>query len=650
MSIDDERLFDPAPFDTEKQQRQASDSEAALGLGERLVRVVPDVSGLTKEFDYRCPAKWAGDIDIGSLVRVELHGRRVAGWITGIDVDPATTATIRPLLRVSSIGPPSDVVDLARWAAWRWQGRLSAILKTASPPRMVRTKPAPRPTSLKRPGSTIEHGLSQEAVELYTTLNPNAAVTSVRVGPAADVADLVAAVAGVGNCLVIVPEIRRAQAIAGRLRRHGIRVHLHPNQWAGGFTGGVVIGSRSAVWAPLHDVRAVVVIDEHDESLQEERVPTWNARDVAIERAARAGARCLLVSPAPSLVALERADDQVRLARTVERLHWPLVDVIDRRKDEFGFSNLFSSSLVATLREATSAVLILNRKGRARLLACASCGELVRSENGIHLMVEQEGELVAPATGERRPLICAVCAGTGLRRLRLGVTRAAEELSRLLARPVTEISSDRPGGADSGDVLLGTEAALHVVDRCQVVAFLDFDQELLAPRYRAGEQAMALLVRAARLCRPDDSRSRLVLQTRLPEHRVVRAAVARDPGLLVKGEREIRRNLGFPPFGALAEVSGKGSEEYVANLRAVGHTSIVDPDRLRILGPRPDGRYLISVPDLIDPTVDTPPVASGRAVPDVVRHQDSTSLLASLLAATDRPKERVRVAVDPPRV
>ncbi len=478
------RLFDP-------DQGRPDLKPAVLQPGERLVRVLPDVSGLSKEFDYIVPARWASDVDIGTMVRIDLHGRRVAGWVLAVDLEPEPGMALRAVAKVSSVGPPAAVIDLARWAAWRWSGRLTPILKTASPPTMVRGLPRLRPP--------VPAGLATDPLAADALSEPG--TTMVQVGPADDQFRFVEAAAARGNALVVVPSVGRARWLGGRLGRAGLRAHLHPGAWAAGMTGGVVIGSRSSVWAPTAPLSSIVVLDEHDEALQEERVPTWHARDVAIERARRAGVPCLLVSPAPSLAAVDAADRRLRVSRSEERKGWPVVEIVDRRNDEPGRPGLFSPRVAEVLRASTGAVAVLNRKGRAKMLACGSCGELVKSEDGEHLMVEVDGMLMAPRTGETRPMVCAVCTGTRLKRLRLGVTRAAEELSLLVGRPVTEYTSETSGvdGGRSSGLYLGTEAVLHAGPVADTVVFLDFDQELHAPRYRAAEQAMWLLVRAARL-------------------------------------------------------------------------------------------------------------------------------------------------------
>src|SRR4029079_11862797 len=112
---------------------------------------------------------------------------------------------------------------------------------------------------------------------------------------------------------VIHPSIDDARRLAARLRHAGWSTAVHPEQWARASAGvDVVIGGRSAVWSPCAGMRSIVVLDEHDEALQDERSPTWHARDVAIERARRAGADCVLVSPSPSMSALQWAGNGLR--------------------------------------------------------------------------------------------------------------------------------------------------------------------------------------------------------------------------------------------------------------------------------------------------------------------------------------------------
>ncbi|HEY8058114.1 MAG TPA: hypothetical protein VID94_05150, partial [Acidimicrobiales bacterium] len=352
---------------------------------------------------------------------------------------------------------------------------------------------------------------------------------------------------------------------------------------------------------------------EHDEAHKQEQTPGWHARDVVVERARRAGVPCVLASPCPSLEALETGR-LVTPSRSVERDGWPIVDVIDRRHDEPGRTGLYSPRLVELLRGGGRVLCVLNRKGRARLLACAACGEMAGCERcGAALGQAEPGTLTCLRCDLSRPTVCAACGGTRMKLLRVGVTRAAEELAALARTEVVEVTGDSvPGSLSDARIYVGTEAVLHQVPQADVVAFLDLDQELLAPRYRAAEEALALLARASRILGGRRRDGRLVLQTRLPEHEVVQAALHADPSRVSAAERDRRRILGYPPSTAMAAVSGAAADEYVLGV-----------DDLDLLGPR-DGTWLLRAPD--------------------------HATLLSALEQAPRPAGRLRLDVDPLRV
>lgn len=568
-----------------------------------MVRVLPDVPAIDREFDYLVPD--GARAEVGDLVRIDLHGRRVGGWVTAVGVDPPPGVKLRALARVSGRGPRPDTIALAAWAAWRWSGRRVPFLRTASPDRVVSALPAVSRRSVPVPDVVDE--VAREALSV-----PRAVV---RLPPASDTYPLVLAAAGRGNALVITPSLDAARHLGLRLRRAGVPTALMPRDWAAAAAGATVVGARAAAWAPVDDLAAVVVLDEHDEGLKEERSPTWHARDVAVERARRAGVPCVLVSPCPSLEAQEWGR-LLRPSRQAERAGWPVVDVVDRRDEDPAKAGLYSPLLVARLRGRGRVVCVLNRTGRARLLACAACGELARCERcGASTSQTDPGVLQCRQCGLERPVICLVCHATRMKNLRAGVSRAREELEALAGEPVVEVSA-KTAGSDlaAARVYVGTEAVLHQVHDAAVVAFLDLDQELVAPRYRAAEQALALVARAARLLGGRADGGRLVLQTRLPHHEVVTAALHADPGRVAAADRRRRQALGDPPFSATATVSGAAAAAFV--------DAFDPPPGTDVLGPR-DGAWLLRAPD-------------HRALCDA-------------LAATPRPAGRLRIAVDPLR-
>lgn len=569
------------------------------------MRVLPDEPAIGKTFDYLVPDAFGDQVRVGARVRIELGGRRVGGWIVAVDVSPPPGVSPRPLAKMSGWGPSPELIELAEWAAWRWSGRPASFLRTASPERNVPGLPRvpPRPSSLPAPSDPVVAALFAELRGV------------VRLPPARDPFEVVLAAARLGNALVVCPNVELARSIGLQLRRAGVPVASHPRDWAVGAAGATVVGTRAAAWAPVADLAAVVVVDEHDEGHAQEQTPTWHAREVVVERAQRAGVPCVLVSPCPSLEALEWGPLSV-LSRNDERAGWPLVDVLDRRGDD-PRTGLLSPGLVDVLRSGRRVLCVLNRIGRARLLACAACAELARCEACDAAVTQlEEGRLACPRCRRERPVVCAHCGATRLKLVRQGVSRVREELEALVGEPVAEVSSAKDRPPDGGTrVMVGTEAVLHQVDRADAVAFLDLDQELLAPRYRAAEQALGLLARAARLVGGRAGGGRLVLQTRVPRHEVVQAALHADPSRVADAEAERRELLRFPPAAALAEVSGASAEAFV---HALGRPPGVD-----VMGPA-DGRWLLRAPD----------------------HQ----ILCDALAATPRPPGRLRLSVDPLRV
>lgn len=598
-----------------------------------MVRVVPDVPAIHRRFDYLVPPSLDDGLRVGSRVRVALHGRRVGAWVVEDHVTAVPGIPLLPLAASSGDGPPTGLVALAEWAAWRWAGPVSSFLGTASPGRTVRGawSGAPRGTegTRHRPADGPDSP-GGGAVELVNGVlggegtPPLAGASVVRLAPSLDATLVVQEFlhrTGPDGVLVLVPSVGRAAQLAVRLRQWGLDVALMPEEWGRAASGAsVVVGTRAGAWAPVPTLRAALVLDAHDEAYREERSPTWSAVDVVVERGRRDGAPVALVSPCPPAV-LAEGRRLVTTTRSVERRGWPVVEVVDRTGDD-PRTGLFSERLARLLhtvldRPEGRVVCILNRKGRARLLACAHCGSLARCTRcGGAMAQDDTGEgLRCRRCGDHRPTVCAECDATRLKVLRIGVTRATEELAALTGVEAHEVTGSSDPATTSGlaaaRLVVGTEAALHRVPRCDVVAFLDIDQHLLAARFGAGEETMSLLARAARLVGPRDGDGRLVVQTRIPDHEVLRAAVHADPGLASGPERDIRQSLGLPPFGALAVLGGPGGPAYAEGLAAVeGLTVSSDGDR-----------WLVRAPD--------------------------HATLCDRLASVPRPSGRLRVEVDP---
>ncbi len=559
----------------ERPTAQASVSPRPEG---RVVRVRPDITSITRSFDYVVPTEWEADgradkISVGSLVRIDFHGRRTAGWVTEVDVIPDPELTLRPLSKWSSVGPPPDVIDLASWAANRWAGRLAHFLRVASPPRMVQT--------VRDPVDTSQVVAAEAHLDAFS-----APLTLVRTTPHDDGVGFALAAASLGRALILVPTIAQRQSMTRALRGAGLFVAEYNDQWERSAAGAVTVGTSTAAFAPMPVLDAVLVVDEHDPAYKQERTPTWNARDVAIERARRSDAPCVLTSPAPSLESLVVADRQLVPERSAERNSWPLVDLVDLRNQER--PGLLTDALVPIIRGEGPIACILNRKGRARMLACATCSSLAAcTECGAAVREDDNKRLICPRDGTVRPLVCAECGGTHLKQLRLGITRMAEDLAVLAKREVLEVSAETPQQHLSGDRLfVGTEALLHRIDHARFVVFMDFDQELAFPRVRAAEEAFALLALAARRLGPRADGGKLMIQTHRPDDVVVQAALHGDPARVARAQREVRTVFKQPPYGAWALISGPGADTFVDGLSGIRKNKL--GDRWRLSAPNHD--------------------------------------------------------------
>lgn len=587
----------------------------------RACRVLPDVTAVDRVFDYSVPDALADVVRVGAVVRVPLHGRRVRGWVIADAVEPASiSGALLEVLAVVSAGPAPDVVALSEWIARRWAGPRAAVLRSASAPNNV------APVR----GARDDSGPTDGAPPVGAPGAPGPAVRVIRQPPLLDRRAQVAALcAATGSTIVCVADAGRSRALAAYLTGEGRRVALlHSFETDAARTEGwrlaargdcVVVGGRIAALAPVPDLRAAIVVDDADEALQEERSPTWHARDVLGERAARAWIPFTVCAPAPTVEAIVAAGSEEVEAPPpdVEVGGWPRVQVVDRREEPPG-SGLLSETLADALHHADGlAVCVLNRRGRFRLLVCAACRHLLRWDKS-----------------DERPLVCPECGATKLRVLRSGVTRVREELEALVpAARVVDVDTATTDVPDA-DILIGTEAVLHRAAvrrrRPVLVAYLDLDQELLAPRYRAASQAHWLLTRGAQLLagRPR-AQTRLLVQTRIPDHVVVQAMVRGDPAVVAESEIDYRRTLAYPPFGALAELSG-ADDALAATVDALRDSALRQGALLQapvqVFGPT-DGHALVNAADW-DALAD----ALGASLP------------------VGRALGRVRAVVDPPRV
>jgi primosomal protein N' (replication factor Y) len=559
-----------------------------------VARVVPDVTGVDKVFDYLIPSELLGAIAIGDRVRVPLHGRNVPGWVTEIgstdggftDVD---SAKLRFVIKRLGFGPSTEVVQLAQWASHRWCGRLRAFFVAASPSTLVATLPTARyqRAQVKVVGDVDVANAVGESRSLLVQRGPLKSPVDVMVGAAMH-----------GPSLVIVPTVLRARLFASSLKRHGFSVAVLPDEWdsaAGGVD--VVIGSRTAVFARVPHLHSLVVIDEHDDSLREERTPTWHARDIAIERAQQLNISCVLVSALPSVAAKAWAGDRVLKSDNHETdSEWPTIALIDRTLDERWSNSLLSSEFIAELRDHSRRIVaVLNTKGRARLLACASCKSLARcAQCDAAVEIGSTGQFSCPRCSTSRPQVCVKCSSAKFLTLKPGVSKLREEIAQAAGRKLADVVEVTGAGDDAMAIdqtkmlFVGTEAALHRVHEADTVVFLDIDQELSAPRYRASEIVGSLLVHAARLVGRSERGGKVMVQTHSVDSPVLQAMATLRIDQYLQSVSEMRSFMKLPPFGALAQLSGTNIDDAIHELQKNVFVNVSAAS---------DGSYLVKASD-----------------------------------------------------
>ncbi|ADZ72636.1 primosomal protein N' [Polymorphum gilvum] len=428
------------------------------------------------------------------------------------------------------------------------------------------------------------------------------------------------------QAVVLVPEISlTAQFLKRFEQRFGVlpaewHSEVAPRRrarvWRGVASGDVrvVVGARSALFLPFHELGLIVVDEEHDTAFkQDDRVP-YNARDMAVVRGHLAQFPVILASATPSIESRVNAD-LGRYTRFVlpERASGgalPELHAIDMRRDGPERGRWLAPALVAAMRETLAdnaqSLLFLNRRGYAPLTLCRSCGHRFQCSHCSAWLVEHRfrGRLVCHHCGHSEPVpqACPSC-GTvdALVACGPGVERIAEEVEALFPQARTLIlSSDLPGGPErlrremkiveegGADIVIGTQlvAKGHNFPLMRLVGVVDADLGLAHGDPRAAERTFQLLAQVTGRAGRFSGGGKGYLQTYSPDHPVIRALLSSDSEAFYAAEIEARRVAGLPPFGRLAAlvVSGPDKPATEGYARAVARAAPPDA-AVTVLGP-----------------------------------------------------------------
>lgn len=401
-----------------------------------------------------------------------------------------------------------------------------------------------------------------------------------------------AALEGGRSVLMLVPEIGLTGQTVERVRRRFAGVPaavLHSGLSTGdrllayrAIAHGevrIVVGARSAVFAPLRDLGLIVVDEEHDVSYKQENEPAYDARTVARWRAAASGAVVVLGSATPSVESYARVALHADLRHRVDGSSPPALEIVDMRDHHGVLSPELARALVAAVDAGHKAILFQNRRGYASYLLCDHCGhvwECPRCDVTLTLFSRRGLRCRTCGYSEPAPGVCPVCGGLDLERHGYGTERVEHEVQKLvpdveLLRLDSDVAASHRRlqavlnrfAGPGPKVLVGTQliAKGHHFPDVTLVGVVNADLTLHFPDFRAEERTFALLIQVAGRSGRGEHPGRVIVQTLNPEARPIALAASGQEERFYVEEIARRRDLGYPPATTLVALELSGGDE-----------------------------------------------------------------------------------------
>jgi primosomal protein N' (replication factor Y) len=437
------------------------------------------------------------------------------------------------------------------------------------------------------------------------------------------------------SALVLVPEISLTPQTVERFRSRfatggaGVAVlHSHlsdgerHDEWHRIARSGarIVIGARSAVFAPLEKLGLIIVDEEHEASYKQDTVPRYHGRDVAVMRAHLEGCPIVLGSATPSLESWRNCQtgkyQLLTLPERIDDRRLPLVRVIDMRVEKppaKGVPHMLSEQLRlaidSRLQRTEQVILFLNRRGYAGAVQCPSCGHVVHCPHcSVSLVYHKtEDKLLCHLCGHRRlPLrSCPECQAPAIRLAGYGTQRVEEALRRVFpAARIARVDTDTMARkhelretlsafkARRLDILIGTQMIAKGLDfpGVTLVGVLNADLGLHLPDFRAGERTFQLLTQVAGRAGRGDVAGEVIIQSYAPHHPAIQCARHADFTGFAEQEMEMRHALGFPPFGHMLLLTTRSENDELARFTlATLHRRLAEhlPDGIVVNEPAP---------------------------------------------------------------
>ncbi|MDP2921794.1 MAG: primosomal protein N' [Candidatus Omnitrophota bacterium] len=599
-------------------------------------------------FTYSIPESLEGTIKTGSVVEVSFGNKMVTGYVVGLS-DKCDIERIKPISGIidKNLNLEPEMLELTKWISKYYYSSWGEAISAAIP------------GVLKKSSKTRKSAREEKEIEFIDgsserlTLNPDQkdALDSItrsmdekihRVfllhgvtgsGKTEVYLQAIAHVLELGlSSIILVPEISLTPQTVARFKarfKEKIAV-LHSrllgsrriSEWNRISSGEaqIIIGARSAVFAPVKKLGLIVVDEEYETSYKQEDVPRYNARDVAIKRAEISKAVVILGSATPSLESFYAAKNGkytlVELSERIDSRLLPTVDIVDMREEMTRakkvpiFSQKLREWIEKDIREKKQVILFLNRRGFSTFVNCRKCGYVIKCKRcSVSLTYHfDKKKLVCHHCNFNMepPQICPECNAAYLKYWGLGTEKVESELYRLfpgavIARMDTDATQKR-GTHDrvlskfkdgNIDILIGTQMIAKGLDfpKVTLVGVISADTALNLPDYRSAERTFNLLTQVAGRAGRSDLGGRVIIQSYTPQHYSIQAAKTHDYNTFYDKEINLRKELNLPPFCHMVSLTLRGrKEERVFNASDNLRAAIEKEDKsknIEILGPAP---------------------------------------------------------------
>jgi len=351
----------------------------------------------------------------------------------------------------------------------------------------------------------------------------------------------------------------------------------------------IIIGARSAVFAPASDIGAVIMDEEHETTYKSDMTPKYDTVDVAVKRARLQKASVILGSATPSVVSYFRSENGIYrrliLKERYNRVPLPVVDTVDMREElKAGNRSVFSRQLYETMRETLASgqqvILFLNRRGYSTFISCRECGYVMKCpECGISLTYHKSrnrGICHYCGREQELPQLCPSCGSRYIKYFGTGTEKVEEETALLFPGHTFErldMDTTRKKGSVSRilgafekgrtDILIGTQMVAKGLDFRNVglVGIISADVTLNIPDFRSPERTFQLITQAAGRAGRGDKPGRVVIQTYTPENYAVKAAAEQDYERFYSTEIKMREYMGYPPYSDFIQITVDAKEK-----------------------------------------------------------------------------------------